>query len=85
MCKTEKVMLSVKSFNMAFLLPQLRRYVHGKRKESLMNSITQNMKFRQSLMKYSEKYGVSRTNNRPMRPLNWLSPCEFLNLSVQFH
>ena len=29
---------------------------------------------------------LSRTNNRPMRPLNWLSPIEFLNIySVQYH
>ena len=29
---------------------------------------------------------LSRTNNRPMRPLNWFSPIEFLNIySVQYH
>jgi len=95
-----------------------------------MNSITQDMRFRQSLMNYAKKYGVSRahhhhtprhngkvershredhnkfyschrfyscddlnvqlaarlsrTNNRPMRPLKWFSPIEFLNNSVQY-
>ena len=29
-----------------------------------MNSITQNMRFRQSLMKYSEKYGVSKASRK---------------------
>ena len=29
-----------------------------------MNSITQDMKFRQSLMKYAEKYGVSRASRK---------------------
>ena len=29
---------------------------------------------------------LRRTNNRPMRPLNWFSPIEFLNIySVQYH
>lgn len=28
---------------------------------------------------------LNRTNNRPMRPLNWFSPLEFLCLSVQDH
>ena len=28
---------------------------------------------------------LNRTNNRPMRPLNWLSPFEFFYLSVQYH
>ncbi|MBP0983243.1 MAG: integrase core domain-containing protein [Oscillospiraceae bacterium] len=105
-----------------------------------MNSITQEMRFRQSLMKYCEKYGVKRasrkynksrsymytprhngkvershredhnkfyschsfyscddlnqqlkahlrrSNDRPMRPLGWLSPIEFLsNYRVQNH
>ena len=27
---------------------------------------------------------LSRTNNRPMRPLKWFSPIEFLNNSVQY-
>ena len=52
----------------------------------MSKSITQDMAYRQSLMKYAEKYGVSRAgrkynksqslnyNNFPMRPLNWLSP-----------
>ncbi len=29
-----------------------------------MNSITQDMKFRQFLMKYAEKYGVSRASRK---------------------
>ncbi|SDO13287.1 hypothetical protein SAMN05192585_1601, partial [Acetanaerobacterium elongatum] len=29
-----------------------------------MNSITQDMKYRQSLMKYVEKYGVSRASRK---------------------
>ena len=29
-----------------------------------MNSITQEMQFRQSLMKYSEKYGVKRASRK---------------------
>ena len=31
---------------------------------SLMNSITQDIKYRQSLMKYSEKYGVSKASRK---------------------
>ena len=27
---------------------------------------------------------LNQTNNRPMRPLNWLSPIEFLKNSVQY-
>ncbi len=32
--------------------------------QSLMNNITQNMKFRQSLMKYAEKHGVSQASRK---------------------
>jgi hypothetical protein len=30
----------------------------------LMNTVTQDMKYRQSLMKYVEKYGVSRASRK---------------------
>ncbi len=38
-----------------------------------MNSITQDMQFRQSLMKYSEKYGVSRASRKYNKARSYLS------------
>ena len=40
-----------------------------------MNSVTADTKYRYSMMRYAEKYGVAR----PMRPLQWLSPTEKLS------
>ena len=47
---------------------------------SLMDSITQDMKYRYSLMKYAEKYGVSRASrkydksrNKSDSVLGWLA------------
>ena len=34
------------------------------RSSSLMNSITQDMKYRQSLLTYAQKYGVSRASRK---------------------
>ena len=37
-----------------------------------MNSITQDQKYRQSLMKYCEKYGVSRASRKYNRPRSYI-------------
>ncbi|WP_423230298.1 helix-turn-helix domain-containing protein, partial [Acetanaerobacterium elongatum] len=37
-----------------------------------MNSITQDMKYRQSLMKYVEKYGVSRASRKYNRSRSYI-------------
>ena len=55
-----------------------------------MNSITQDMKFRQSLMKYLRKYGVRRASRKYNKARSyiyfWLSPIEFFdNYRVQYH
>ncbi len=42
------------------VIVELPHLTSRKETSSLMNSITQDMKYRQSLMKYVEKYGVSQ-------------------------
>ena len=56
---------------------------------SLMDSITQDMKYRYSLMKYAEKYGVSRASrkydknrNKSDSVLGWLA---INRASYRFH
>ncbi|SDN42235.1 hypothetical protein SAMN05192585_1191, partial [Acetanaerobacterium elongatum] len=46
------------------VIVELPHLTSRKETSSLMNSITQDMKYRQSLMKYVEKYGVSRASRK---------------------
>ncbi len=43
---------------------ELRATTYRKEAKSFMASITQDMRYRQSLMKYAEKYGVSRASRK---------------------
>ena len=64
------------------VIVSLERTTKTERKcKSLMITVTQDMKYRQSLICYAKKYGVARASrkyNRPMRPLQYSSPNVFL-------